>query len=540
MSLSLSVDASEGTRKAVLRPMDPFRMIFSLSESLTARYLRFLFLWSPLITLNLSILLDVRHIPVLWPKFLLIATLFGIVGWMLRFAMEVMGFSKVPSNLRWLWALAHLELTLLLGIAVNDYLLGLSSNWFGWPVVTPTLKNWWSLWIWGSFLGLLVITSHYLQAKNPQVEAKTQEIDLYHVLFPYSGGLASRYPRLLFLWGPFISLVLSVWMDVRFVLELWPQILFTAWVVIIIAWLMSIGMEAFGLGRDSQRRQWFWTLFHLELSLLLGLETVKYLPRSLCALFGWPPHPMLYYFNNSWFLMVSGSLLGLILYWINYLQEKNLRAEAKVRDMVNQQLQAQLAAIRSQLNPHFLFNTLNTLADWVHTNPSRAEWMMRRLSDLFSDVMAATQKEYHPLSLELEICRAYLDLEQARFREKLQVEFSPGQGLDPRRIEVPVLLLQPLVENAVKHGISQKPGGGRVKVKCLLKDGTLEIIVEDDGVGFGQSSKQGSGTALKNLRTRLNLTYGTQAVLAISSPPSGGTRVSVQMPLKINPSGISQ
>ena len=206
-------------------------------------------------------------------------------------------------------------------------------------------------------------------------------------------------------------------------------------------------------------------------------------------------------------------------------------SQLKMEEMEKERLQALLTKLKDQMNPHFLFNTLNTVASLIHDDPVKAEKVVVKLSALFQGVLTASRKSFHTLERELEFCRDYLEIEQVRFGPRLGVKIKMEKGLEPEKIFIPVLLLQPLVENAVKHGLSSRASGGNLFIKAGRKDGHLEIGVEDDGVGFGYSNVAGSGTALENCRKRLALGFGAEGQLQITSKPGKGTKVLLMMPL---------
>ena len=209
-----------------------------------------------------------------------------------------------------------------------------------------------------------------------------------------------------------------------------------------------------------------------------------------------------------------------------------LRAE----ELEKERLRAALDKLKDQMNPHFLFNTLNTVASLIPADPAKAEEVVVKLSTLFQGLLAATRKADHSLEEELEFCRNYLDIERARFGPRLSWTVEVEKGLDPSKVLIPVLLLQPLVENAVKHGLSSRASGGKVRIGASLRGGgasgppSLEVWVEDDGVGFGHSPYSGSGTALENCRKRLELGFGKQGRLDISPGQGGGTKVWMSFP----------
>lgn len=203
--------------------------------------------------------------------------------------------------------------------------------------------------------------------------------------------------------------------------------------------------------------------------------------------------------------------------------------------LLRQQLtEAELRALRAQVNPHFLFNSLNTIADLIIRDSAKAERMTLRLSSVFRHVLTQADRQFVTLEEEFDFLRNYLDIEQERFGENLQVCFT----LDPQlaHVSIPTLLLQPLVENALKHGL--RPKGGRSTLCITAAVSTADICLEviDDGVGFDverTSAKHGrakSGVGLANTRARLQAVYGEQGRLQIESAPMKGCQVSVSIP----------
>jgi hypothetical protein len=208
-------------------------------------------------------------------------------------------------------------------------------------------------------------------------------------------------------------------------------------------------------------------------------------------------------------------------------QQSQLRSE----ELEKERLQALLTKLKDQMNPHFLFNTLNTVASLIPADPAKAEQVIVKLSTLYQGVLTATRKTNHPLEKELEFCGNYLDIERTRFGRRLEASIEIEKGLDPARVQVPVLLLQPLVENSVKHGLSSRASGGHIWIKGRLNGGRVELSVEDDGVGFGNSPYSGSGTALENCRKRLELGFGTEGRMEILPRDGGGTVIRLTLPV---------
>jgi len=263
----------------------------------------------------------------------------------------------------------------------------------------------------------------------------------------------------------------------------------------------------------------------LALHALVGLVNWFYVGPAIEPRFQW------FYYGKEIF---GGWLLLLVCFFFKSWQDlrdavalSQLRAE----ELEKEKLQALLTKLKDQMNPHFLFNTLNTVAALIPADPAQAERVVVKLSGLFQAVLAASRKSTHPLSQELEFCRDYLEIEKARFGARLKVEVAAppaGDGEDP---QVPVLILQPLVENAVKHGLSGRARGGHLVIGYAVAKGRLTLWVEDDGVGFGHSSYRGSGTALENCRKRLELSYGPEGRLEITPRDPEGTRVAMTFPL---------
>ena len=236
--------------------------------------------------------------------------------------------------------------------------------------------------------------------------------------------------------------------------------------------------------------------------------------------------PLKFYALEVFWIWMLLLVCFLFKYWLD-LRAVALRAE----ELEKERLQAALDKLKDQMNPHFLFNTLNTVAALIPADPGKAEEVVVKLSTIFQSVLEATRKANHSLEKELEFCRNYLDIEKVRFGSRLAASFEIEPGLDPSKVLIPVLLLQPLVENAVKHGLSSRASGGKVWVTSGISGGKLEVKVEDDGVGFGHSPYAGSGTALDNCRKRLELGFGKEAGLEIGPREGGGTRIILSMPV---------
>jgi len=196
--------------------------------------------------------------------------------------------------------------------------------------------------------------------------------------------------------------------------------------------------------------------------------------------------------------------------------------ETEMKRLVSQ---AELIALQSQINPHFLFNALNAIYGTIPREISGARRMLLNLADVFRYFLQS-DKTYIPLEEELRIVKAYLEIEELRFADKLRVVIDVGEGT--RRTPIPILSLQPLVENAVKHGIAACPCGGEIRIETVRQDGGVRIRVHDTGPGFREperpKSREHAGVGLANVSRRLQLCYGPAATLEISSS-AGNTTV---------------
>ena len=228
-----------------------------------------------------------------------------------------------------------------------------------------------------------------------------------------------------------------------------------------------------------------------------------------------------------------GFVIGGLILSIITLSDLWITARAEAEKLQTETLQAKLSALSAQLNPHLLFNALNTIASTIPSDPRAAEETTLKLSELYRGILTSSRRASHPLGEELELCRSYLGIEAARFGQRLRWSIDAPTELLP--LEIPALLIQPLVENAVKHGISQKAEGGTIAVRVFREPPGLAIVVEDDGVGLGNSiSKRGTGTGVSSCRARLELVYQGRASFEIAARADGpGTRVAIRIPEKM-------
>jgi two-component system LytT family sensor kinase len=247
---------------------------------------------------------------------------------------------------------------------------------------------------------------------------------------------------------------------------------------------------------------------------------------------------------------------GLVTHEIEYLRAAAAQCSARLdalrleREMVERQnreallrqqlTEAELRALRAQINPHFLFNALNTIADLIVTNPTAAEAMTLRLAKVFRHVLAHSVRPLTPIGEEIEFLRAYLQIEEARFGGRLHVSIDVGG--DVALDHIPSLILQPVVENALKHGLGPKPGPGHLWVSAQPRGHQVCLKVEDDGIGLGVPGprvpgivtgfdrRTSTGVGLTNIAQRLAVVYQDQASVSLEPRDQGGTCVTIVVP----------
>jgi two-component system LytT family sensor kinase len=214
-----------------------------------------------------------------------------------------------------------------------------------------------------------------------------------------------------------------------------------------------------------------------------------------------------------------------------YYRESRAR-ELSLARVEGQLAEARLQALQAQVRPHFLFNTLHTIGQlWRSGRSDDAEEVLDRLSTLSHRVLGSTASVEVVLSEELDLVRDYLAIESVRFRDRLRPVVNAEHGTLDRR--VPSLILQPLVENAVRHGISALGTAGLVEITAARSNGSLVLTVRDDGPGFRlPSPNPGAGTGLRNAKARLHELYGSAASLTTAEAPGGGALITVVIPIE--------
>ncbi|HEX8116344.1 MAG TPA: histidine kinase, partial [Pyrinomonadaceae bacterium] len=229
----------------------------------------------------------------------------------------------------------------------------------------------------------------------------------------------------------------------------------------------------------------------------------------------------------------------LLVYWIIVVVSHAADYYQRYREGELRASQAQLQALKMQLHPHFLFNALHSISALVHSDPDAADKMISRLGDFLRLTLESGAAQEVPLRQELEFLNCYLDIERTRFRDRLTTEIQA----DPQVLDcvVPNLILQPIVENAIRHGVSQRAASGHVEVRATRAGQLLRLEVRDNGRGLpegceGPRGKQGGGgVGLANTRARLQQLYGGAYRFELSNAPEGGAVVTLEIPMHGSP-----
>jgi len=248
----------------------------------------------------------------------------------------------------------------------------------------------------------------------------------------------------------------------------------------------------------------------------------------------WTYFQELFFKNFDWEMMTYWAVIGLS-------HALDFHRESQERELTAAQLRTRLAeanlqALQRQLHPHFLFNTLNTISALMHRDTEAADAMLERLGDLLRLTLDRVGTQHVSLKDELDFLRKYLEIEKTRFAERLQVHIEVD--LDTLDAAVPNLVLQPLVENALRHGIGPKIGGGRVDISARRDGQDLRLEVRDNGVGLTSDAFH-KGVGLTNTRSRLEHLYGDRYRFECHTPPGGGLLVSVIIPFSAEGTGQS-
>ncbi|GGA24707.1 sensor histidine kinase [Dyella nitratireducens] len=306
----------------------------------------------------------------------------------------------------------------------------------------------------------------------------------------------------------------------------WNLIDFYLWMALtpVVSWLGRVGAHGW-------RRFW---MLHIPSSILLAVLQSAVM---LLLFFWWcGPNPKGNVLKLTDLLRNEGVYkfhLALLTYWMMLVVLRGFASWRLLRDeryrsaqLETQLAQSQLQALRMQLQPHFLFNTLNAISALTVADPQQAKLMIARLSDFLRLTLEERHAQQVPLSREMQFLESYLGIQKVRFQDRLVTHVDVG---DTGRAMVPSLILQPLVENALRHGLLAKSDGGALHIMARRIEGELHLCVEDDGLGL-PSAGAVEGVGLSNTRARLQAMFGDKASMDLSSGVNGGTRVALRFP----------
>lgn len=310
--------------------------------------------------------------------------------------------------------------------------------------------------------------------------------------------------------------------------------------------LLAIGVLWLGRRFAIQRRNWVRrTALHLCFSFCFSFLDLL-IAAAIFTRLGLIPTVFKSFSSTLGFLLFIDFHGSVIAYWtilacqagFRYYREyqrreqEALRLELQASELKAQLARAQLSALKMQLQPHFLFNTLNAITVLVRQGKGElAEEMLGRLSDLLRCVLEDVEAHEVSLRRELEYLRLYLSIQQVRFQDRLKIKIAA----DPEALDaaVPQMALQPIVENAIKHGVGRLSTAGKIEISASVSDGNLMVKIEDDGPGFAQEGSTSSGIGLANTRARLNQLYQDRAQLLMSNRVEGGACVTLLIPFHV-------
>jgi sensor histidine kinase YesM len=266
---------------------------------------------------------------------------------------------------------------------------------------------------------------------------------------------------------------------------------------------------------------------HVLLSVPVALAHIVLLERLNDLVLTWsrayqPPVPIPA-------LLVGLGATDIMIYWGIVAVSQAVNYFRKYQEREFRLAQAQLQALRMQLHPHFLFNTLNAIAELVYSDPKAADRCILSVSELLRFSLESHRTQEVTLKEEIDFLEKYLEIQKMLMRERLRVKLN----VEPETLDasVPNMLLQPLVENAIKHGISPRPEGGNIEVYARRLDGKLYVEVTDDGLGMHEQPN-GNGVGLVNTRERLKHLYGHAQAFNVSSFPGRGVTIRITLPFR--------
>ena len=264
-------------------------------------------------------------------------------------------------------------------------------------------------------------------------------------------------------------------------------------------------------------------VFSLPVSVAIGLS----LAYAITGIDGWKG-------PQAWQSMAIGLFFGVI-GAIAYMLADRLAAETKHRQLIKsesekREIEAHLKLLQAQIEPHFLFNTLANVSSLIHSNPALAKDLLERLNDWLRVALVRARSIEATLGDELVMLENYLAILKIRFGERLRWRIEASDRV--RRIAFPPMPLQPLLENAIRHGIEPKVGGGEICIVADIEDSALHIEVSDDGMGLAVESGTDGGAGLTNVRARLAALFGDAGQLALHGNAAGGVTATLVLPEK--------
>ncbi len=361
------------------------------------------------------------------------------------------------------------------------------------------LRRWWVevlvIWLFWTFLAVLVTTGRLLDPRWADRGAALLQRQVLYIFSDYytwalltpgifwlSRKLAFDRPR----WQGRLILHLLIGLGVALAMEVWSDYLY------------------FYVYQLARRRP-------EHFNLLMGIQRF------------WFINELIIYFA----VLAAGFARD---YFIRYQQRQQeaARLRAQAADLQARLTEARLQALRMQLNPHFLFNTLHAISALVERDPKGVRHMIARLSELLRYTLDESGAQEVPLAQELRFLEGYLDIQQIRFQGRLEVR----KEIDPEVLDalVPNLILQPLVENAIKHGVSRLETTGRITLRAWREDDQLWLCVRDNGPGLSSDGRWQEGLGLRNTRARLEGLYGDVYRMELRQPPEGGVEVCIRLP----------
>jgi hypothetical protein len=309
-----------------------------------------------------------------------------------------------------------------------------------------------------------------------------------------------------------------------------PPVVYSLFISTLTWAIIDLGRHSFPSAAETGwPRGWAGLLLVLG-GIVVGYLLGTWLADKLCLLFGWyPPGPSTLKTHELRNSILVTAVAGVVVTYYFYSANKSAYLERKMGEARQHANEARLKLLETQLEPHMLFNTLANLRALIAVDPARAQQMLDHMIAYLRATLGASRTTTHALAAEFDRLRDYLELMAIRMGPRLAYSIDlPG---DLAQLPVPTLLLQPLVENSIQHGLEPKVGGGRIRVSARVEQGRLLLEVDDTGVGGGELPAQGKGFGLTQIRERLATLYGDHASFDFTATPGEGARATIRIPL---------